>query len=112
MWNSPRFSPRFRSWKQLFIMCLLMCCLAGCREHPRVTSAESLEFIKQVYTACNTKNSERLTACRSKFDELISQGQLGPAEQESFRKILGMAEAGEWQEAERSSLQFARDQIR
>ncbi len=86
--------------------------LSGCREHPRVTSAESLEFIKQVYTACNTKNSQRLAACRTKLDELVSAGQLSEAEQKSFRSILSTAEAGDWQAAERSSLQFARDQVR
>ena len=86
--------------------------MTGCREHPRVTSRESLDFIKQVYTACNTRNGERLSACRKKLDELVSEGQLSEAEQQSFRGILSSAESGDWESAQRSSLQFARDQLR
>lgn len=94
------------------VVVLLLLGLGGCREHPRVTSRESLEFIKQVYTACNTRNPERLKVCRVKLDELVAQSQLSESEQESFRSIIRIAEAGDWDSAQRSSLQFARDQIR
>lgn len=91
---------------------LMLCSMMGCREHPRVTSRESLDFIKQVYTACNTRNQERLTVCRQKLDELAASGELSEAEQESFRSIISSAESGDWASAQRSSLQFARDQMR
>lgn len=91
---------------------LAISCVAGCREHPQVTSRESLEFIKQVYTACNTRNQERLNACKNKLDNMVAEGQLSEAEQNSFRRILGSAESGDWETAQRSSLQFARDQVR
>ncbi len=83
--------------RAMFCQLLIMVCLSlGCREHPQVTSRESLEFIKQVYTACNTRNAQRLSACKSKLDELVAQGQLSEAEQKSFRGILSSAEAGQW----------------
>lgn len=89
-----------------------LACLSGCREHPQVTSRESLDFIKQVYTACNTRSADRLTACRSKLDTMVAEGQLSEAEQNSFREILSTAESGDWESAQKSSLQFARDQVR
>ena len=96
----------------LSLACFLWLAACGCREHPRVTSRESLDLIKQVYTACNTQNTERLSKCKVALDELSSKGELSPAELKSFEKILRLAEAGEWQAAQRESLQFARDQVR
>lgn len=98
--------------KKRYSVLMLVLLLAGCREHPQVTSRESLDFIKQVYTACNTRSAERLSACNRKLDELVAQGQLSEAEQNSFRGILSSAQAGDWDAAQRSSLQFARDQVR
>jgi hypothetical protein len=86
--------------------------LGGCREHPRVTSRESLDLIKQVYTACNTQNAARLTSCKEKLAELVANGRLTPPERESFEQIIAQAEAGNWQAAAAESLQFARDQVR
>ncbi len=83
--------------------------MMGCREHPRVTSRESLDLIKQVYTACNTRNQERLAASRQKLDQLATAGQLSQPSKISFRRILSTAESGDWESAQRSSLQFARD---
>ena len=91
---------------------LLLAIICGCREHPRVTSRESLDFIKQVYTACNTRNPARLAACQTKLQELVAEGQLSESEQASFRSILDSAQSGDWEAAQRSSLQFARDQVR
>lgn len=103
------------TWRRaivLAMLCLAGVCASGCREHPQVTSAESLEFIKQVYTACSTKNSTRLAACRSKLNSLVAAGELSEAEAQSFSSIISTAEAGDWESAQRSSLQFARDQVR
>ena len=99
-------------WTGAGLICLMLLAISGCREHPRVTSRESLDLIKQVYTACNTRNPERLNKCKVALDELVSNGEISEAEQQSFEKILKLAEAGEWQAAQSESLQFARDQVR
>ena len=101
-----------KAWMALSLGCMLLLAISGCREHPRVTSRESLDLIKQVYTACNTRNPERLDKCKVALEELISSGELSEAEQASFEKILELADAGEWQAAQSESLQFARDQVR
>lgn len=91
------------------LLALLTC--SGCREHPRVTSRESLDLIKQVYTACNTRNVQRLDKCKADIAELSQSGQLTVAEKNSFERIMQLAEAGDWEKAQLKSLQFARDQV-
>ncbi len=91
------------------ITCLLA---SGCREHPKVTSRESQDLIKQFYTACNTRNIERLNECQTKLQQLETEGAISPAESESFNRILQQARAGDWSNAQANSLQFARDQVR
>lgn len=90
---------------------LLIIGQVGCREHPRVTSRASLDLIKQVYTACNTQNIERLTKCKEEIAALVASGELSPAERESFEQIIALADSGDWQAASAKSLQFARDQV-
>ncbi len=113
MSNEPRTSAvRWRQWSSVCLLWLSVAASVGCRQHPQVSSRESLEFIKQVYTACNTRSPERLAACRSKYEQLVSLSQLSDREQKSFRAIIASAEAGDWEAAQKSSLQFARDQVR
>lgn len=94
------------------VVSALLLTAAGCGQYPEVTSAESLRFIKQVYTACNTRSSVRLAACEARLDELHSTGQMTDAERQAFDDILAQANAGAWQEAAESSLEFAEDQVR
>lgn len=86
--------------------------LSGCESHPEVSSPESLQLIKQVYTAANTKNSARLKAARDRLNELIASNKLTAQERDSFEQIMTLANSGEWDEAQNLSLAFARAQIR
>ena len=110
--------PRWRSGSATWlrrascVACLLVIGLFGCREHPRVTSRASLDLIKQVYTACNTQNVERLGKCKEEIAALMASGELSAPERESFQRIIALADAGDWQAAATESLQFARDQVR
>ena len=104
-------SNRIGRWT-LLVPLVLISLLSGCREHPAVTSRESLDLIKQVYTACNTRNSQRLEKCRQAYAELVEKGMLSEAERASFTRILDTAASGDWETAQASSLQFARDQVR
>ncbi len=42
------------------LLILAAAAISGCSRHPKATTRDSMDFIKQVYTACNTKNSKRL----------------------------------------------------
>lgn len=85
---------------------------AGCRPFPKVTSPESLKFLKQVYTACNTQNPARLGACQKRLEELVQTAMVTAAEQRAFQGIIHQAERGDWSAAKKAALRFAQDQIR
>lgn len=83
----------------------------GCRQYPAVTSAESLYFMKLLYTACNTKDPARLAKVEQGVAAARSAGKLTPAEQEAFARIVGLAKEGRWEDAERAAFKFAQDQV-
>lgn len=93
----------------ILVVCLT---LSGCGRHPKATTRESLDLIKQVYTACNTKNIDRLTACEKRFAELRESGKLSDNEAASFQKAIGLAKDSKWQQAQDLALRFAQDQVR
>ena len=84
----------------------------GCSQHPKATSRDSLDLIKQVYTACNTKNAKRLAACEEQLAALESEGKISKQEVKSFRKVLDLAGKGDWDSAQTMALKYAKDQIR
>lgn len=83
----------------------------GCRQYPPVSSKESLDLIKLVYTACNTKSAKRLDVAQKRIDAASRDGKLSPEEEAGFRKILGIAAAGDWRSAEAAAYRFAQDQL-
>jgi hypothetical protein len=84
----------------------------GCSKHPKATSRDSLEYIKQVYTACNTKNAKRLAACEDRLIELESEGKISQQEIKSFLIVLETAKKGDWESAQTMALKYAQDQVR
>ena len=86
--------------------------LVGCSRHPKATSRDSLDFIKQVYTACNTKNAKRLATCEERLAELESEGKISAEEIRSFKKVLDVASKGDWESAQTMALKYAQDQVR
>lgn len=93
-------------------LALLFCLFLGCGSYPEVTSRESLELIKQVYTACNTRDVKRLAECEKQLEKLRLSGKMGTKEVDAFRKSLDLAKNGNWEEAQNQALKFAQDQIR
>lgn len=91
---------------------LFFCLFLGCGSYPEVTSRESLELIKQVYTACNTRDVKRLEECEKQLEKLRLSGKMGAKEVNAFRKSLDLAKNGNWEEAQNQALKFAQDQIR
>ncbi|MBA4191683.1 MAG: hypothetical protein C0467_27200 [Planctomycetaceae bacterium] len=83
----------------------------GCRQYPAVTSKESLEAMKLLYSACNTRDPVRLGQVEQRVEKLVREGKMTPAESASFGRIVAMARAGNWQEAEDAAFKFAQDQV-
>jgi hypothetical protein len=94
------------------LLLIVMVLPMGCGRHPKATTRDSMEFIKQVYTACNTKNSKRLADCESRLADLESDGMISKEEIQSFKRVLSLAAQGEWESAQKIALQYAQDQVR
>jgi hypothetical protein len=84
----------------------------GCGSTPTVTSPESQELILRFYTACNTKNPERLTSAIKIYRGLIDKNLVSPQEQASFDEVISLAEKGRWQDAADSAYAFSQSQVR
>lgn len=109
----PRSSNSTLPFKGLTLMLILFCiAFLGCGRHPKATSRDSLDFIKQVYTACNTKNTKRLATCKERLAELESMQKISIEEVRSFERMLEIATKGDWEAAQSMALKSAQDQIR
>jgi len=93
-------------------MLLMMLLLVGCTTQPRATTAESMELIKQVYTACNTKNTERLERAEVQLKTLVDQQLISEDERVEFESIIAQARAGQWEKAQKRALSYAKAQVR
>lgn len=91
---------------------LVMLLLVGCNPQPRATTAESMELIKQVYTACNTKNTERLEKAEARLKTLVDQQLISEDERVEFESIIAQAREGQWEKAQNRALSFAETQVR
>jgi hypothetical protein len=83
----------------------------GCRQYPAVSSRESLLLMRLLNTACNTRDEKRLAEVDRRLAELERQGRVTPAEKAGFDRIIGMAKAGDWEDAEKAAFKFAQDQV-
>ncbi len=105
-----RLTARFTSTSCLAIAVLIVLA-CGCSSYPQVTSAESLKFIRQVYTACNTKSPERVAKCAARLNELTAEKLISESEEATFRQILELAESGDWEASQQQALEFAQRQV-
>jgi hypothetical protein len=92
------------------IMAIVALGVVGCG--PR---APQVNFANRVYsgalrTATNTKSAERLAKAKQIIDRDHAAGTIGPEEYAFYGEIIGLAEAGRWQEAEQLAIRFRRDQ--
>ncbi len=83
----------------------------GCRQYPPVTSRESLTLLRLLNTACNTQDPVRLAEAERQLDDLIRREKLTPDERAAFEKIVAMAKAGDWKDAEAAAFKMAEDQV-
>lgn len=83
----------------------------GCRTYPPVSSRESLQLMRRLYTACNTRDAGRLAAVEAGLAKLRAAGKVNAAEQTAFDAIIAQAKAGDWAKAEAAAFKFAEDQV-
>ena len=86
--------------------------LVGCDHPPEVTSAKSQELILRFYTACNTRNPERLKAAKQVFQELIDAGKVSASEQTRFNQLVELTDQGRWEQAADKAYAFSQAQVR
>lgn len=83
----------------------------GCREYPPVTSPESLNLMKLLYAACNTRDPARLARVEEKLALLIRSNRVTESERTAFEQLVARARAGDWETAEKGAFRFAQDQV-
>ena len=83
----------------------------GCRQYPPVTSREALTVLRLLNTACNTRDPQRLAEAQRRIADLDQQGKLSAKEKAAFEKIVGLAHAGKWEDAEAAAFKMAQDQV-
>jgi hypothetical protein len=93
----------------------MACCSwisVGCGATPTVTSPESQELILRFYTACNTKNPDRLASAIEIYRRLIERNQISSQEQKRFDELISIAQSGRWQDAADMAYSFSQSQVR
>ncbi len=81
------------------------------RSYPAITHPEADQLLRQLYTAGSSRDLERLSVTRQRFNKLLTDNAITAAEQAAFEKIFQRAESHSWDSAARECLRFAENQI-
>lgn len=81
------------------------------RSYPAATSPQSMYLMKLLYTACNLEDEQRLAKVEREVQQAANQNQMSSAEQQAFERIVGLAQAGNWNDAQQAALKFSQDQV-
>lgn len=107
--------PRPRWWLYaaagVLALALVIVWWPGWRQYPAATSPESMQAMKLLYAACNTRDPQRLKQVEERIEKLTSKGTLSEPEQRAYAKILALAQSGDWDRAQREAFRFAQDQV-
>lgn len=95
----------------LGVLALAIVWWPGCRTYPPVGSKESLELLKLLYSACNTKDPARLSRVEEGVAKLSREGKMTLDEKRGFDEIIATAKSGEWKAAEDAAYKFSQDQV-
>ncbi|MGD9722381.1 MAG: hypothetical protein AB7O59_12830 [Pirellulales bacterium] len=87
---------------------LLVLGIAGCR-YPEAQPI-NMELITTLRTALSARNTDWLQANADIVEKRRTEGQMNDAEYDAFRQIIEQARGGDWDAAERASLEFQRAQ--
>ena len=92
----------------MFLLALSLLSAAGCGQ-PRV-APHNLELTVKLRTAVSAQNEEWLALNSALVDERQAAGEMDQDEYDAFRKIIALAEAGHWEEAEIACVQLQKAQ--
>ncbi|MBM4020710.1 MAG: hypothetical protein FJ284_00400 [Planctomycetes bacterium] len=104
---------RRRWWRRRLLLAAVLAGLtpcAGC--HPTAPRVEfaNRRFSGALRTATNTKNPQRLAAAKKSIEQAVAAREIGLEEHAWYEEIIALAEAGDWERAERRTIEFRRDQ--
>lgn len=100
------------AWRReaLIVGLMLLVAAGGCgRAVPQIEFANR-RYSAALRTATNTRSPERLARVRATIERDREAGMIGDEEAAAYHEILGLAERGEWAEAERRVVEFRADQ--
>jgi hypothetical protein len=86
--------------------------VTGCQKYSEVSSPEGLAIVRALYTACSSRNGERLTTVERRIHAALRDGDISRSDVEDFVAIIRQAEQGNWERAIRNSYRYAQDQVR
>jgi hypothetical protein len=102
-------------WKWMMLAGLLLAAALvwrpGCRHYPQITSPQGMQLVKLLYTACNTRDLNRLESAEKQLAAIKLEGKISASEIVSFEAIIAQAKRGEWAQAEKASFRFIEDQV-
>jgi ribosome biogenesis protein Tsr3 len=84
----------------------------GRSNYPEASTPKSLHMIRALYTACSSRNFDRLATVEKLVIEAGEQGELTDEERASFAEIIATARDASWEQAADASYRFAQDQVR
>ena len=90
------------------LLLAILLTFVGCG--PPQVKPNNLRLIASLRTALSAKNSEWLQQNIELIDKRHADGQMSDDEYEEFQAIIAKAKAGDWQGAERDSVDFQKAQ--
>jgi len=91
---------------------VVLAAAAGCRDRAPQIDYANRRYSAALRTAANTRSPERLARAKDLIARDRAAGTIGPEEHAWYERIIALAEAGRWEEAERQAIDFRRDQLR
>lgn len=101
---------RRRQGRRRLLGVLLCGAILGCRSKAPPVDFANRRFSGALRTATNTRNPQRLDLAKKTIERAHAAGEIGPEEHAWYAEIIALAEAGEWERAERKTIDFRRDQ--
>jgi hypothetical protein len=93
----------------LALLLVVATSLPGCSKPPQV-SAGNRRLVDALRTATSTKMVEWVDQCEEQLELNRQQGTTTDAEFEEFRRIIALARAGKWKEAEAATASLGKAQ--
>ena len=78
---------------------------------PPMVEYDNLRYVQLLRTAVSSRNADYVQKVEQAVDQQVEAGQMTIAERQHFGKIIKIAEAGDWDQADRMSFEFEAAQL-